>query len=525
MRSIDCRSEQRQSFGGNDHARSLPNGCQRWCSSGAQRPRTLGVLRQCRVPEIMGFVRSEEAFAGYQRHLRAVAADDSGDATRRDRTLGLAQMWHRDLQRDFAVAASAHVEISGWDRPSRYPFLDAELLSLALTLPSSSPQREPNSSDAAEAAADGGKGALRQVARALEAPRRISERRKRAAQYGSRSAWGTSRAWDAKGWLRISVRIYNALKILSNEAGKQQEESRYHQANYVMSVPGASHSKVYCLLRSWRCEIACIIPPDEETARARAVSFAREVQLPLLEKSAPLGSGGYDMPALIEALKFARENLGVEVAACGHVCDLDLWGSFAAACDCADLRAYAPEWGSCPASQSSMRRIVHDGTVLQVRKFPDPSLVGCTITCPQEADLLLEILRSKCGPEATDDTDAGLVDCDFVSSPFLPCGVREASSVGVTLSAQQRGRPRSKASSRLNEFLERQSESLDGAARENADDAGLLGNQGPEDLAAAWRVSLDPDGNGQISFGRGLGGWGPVLSHGVTSGEEAGHIR
>lgn len=293
-----------------------------------------------------------------------------------------------------------------------------------------------------------------------------------------------------------AFRIYNALKILSNEAGKQQEESRYHQANYVMSVPGASHSKVailltsgyhsiqvrgseeasgwliigcsgfhnmfsyvfirvvaycgrihhertgdhsslqvYCLLRSWRCEIACIIPPDEETARARAVSFARDVQLPLLEKSAPLGShAGYDLPALIEALKFARENFGVEVAACGHVCDLDLWGSFAAACDCANLRAYAPEWGSCPASQSSMRRIVHDGTVLQVRKFPDPSLVGCTITCPQEADLLLEILRSKCGPEATDDTDAGLVDCDFVSSPFLPCGVREVAS-SVRLSA------------------------------------------------------------------------------------------
>ncbi|CAK9070854.1 unnamed protein product [Durusdinium trenchii] len=45
-----------------------------------------------------------------------------------------------------------------------------------------------------------------------------------------------------------------------------------------------------------------------------------------------------------------------------------------------------------------------------------------------------------------------------------------------------------------------------------SDDAGLLGNQGPEgfrlllsrkfgSVAAAWRVSLDPDGNGRISFG------------------------
>lgn len=145
------------------------------------------------------------------------------------------------------------------------------------------------------------------------------------------------------------------------------------------------------------------------------------------------------MPALIDALKSAGENFAVEVAACGHVCDLDLWGSFAAACDSASLRAYAPEWGSCPASQSSMRRIVHDGTVLQVRKFPDSALVGCTVASPQEADLLLDALRRKCGPEATDDTDAGLVDCDFVSSPFLPCGVRDVtgSSVAVATSLEE----------------------------------------------------------------------------------------
>lgn len=305
-----------------------------------------------------------------------------------------------------------------------YPFLDAELLQLALSLPSSPPCPD---SEASQLAADGGKGALRHVARSLRAPKRIAERRKRAAQYGSR--------------------IYNALKILSNEAGKQQEDTRYHQANYVMSVPGSSHSpvallftsgyhsiQVYCLLRSWRCEIACIIPPTEESARIRAHEFGRDVKVPVLGLSAPVGSKGYDMTALIEALNLAREDFGVQVAACGHVCDLDLWGSFAAACDCAGLRAYAPEWGSCPASQSSMRRIVHDGTILQVRKFPEKSLVGCTIASPQEADLLFEVLR-KMYPEATDDTDAGLVDCDFVSSPFLPCGVREVDALSVTMIA------------------------------------------------------------------------------------------
>ena len=159
-----------------------------------------------------------------------------------------------------------------------YPFLDAELLQLALSLPSSPPCPD---SEASQLAADGGKGALRHVARSLRAPKRIAERRKRAAQYGSR--------------------IYNALKILSNEAGKQQEDTRYHQANYVMSVPGSSHSpvallftsgyhsiQVYCLLRSWRCEIACIIPPSEESAQIRAHEFGRDVKVPVLGLSAPV---------------------------------------------------------------------------------------------------------------------------------------------------------------------------------------------------------------------------------------------
>ena len=37
-------------------------------------------------------------------------------------------------------------------------------------------------------------------------------------------------------------------------------------------------------------------------------------------------------------------------------------------------------------------RIVHDGTVLQVSKFPDPSLLGALVTCPEDADAVLSAL-------------------------------------------------------------------------------------------------------------------------------------
>lgn len=347
----------------------------------------------CRV--VLSGLGSEEAFAGYQRHLRA-------GGSRRDRLLGLAQMWHRDLQRDFAVAQLCGVEI-------RYPFLDRELLGAALE------------SDAKE----GGKAALRALARQLGAPKQIYERRKRAAQYGSR--------------------IYNALKILSNVAGKESKE-RFHQANYVMSVPGAHHAplallltsgyhsvQVYCLLSSWRCKIACVIPPAENCSFAEA--FAKGLGLPL-SKPAPRKGPAYVVPDLVSVFNNVKEAFQVEGVACGHVCDLDLWGSFAVACDRASLRAYAPEWGSCSESQSSMRRIVHDGTVLRLKKFPAADLLGCTVANPLEADLLFQELQ-RWHPKATDDGDAGHVDCDFVSSPFLPCGVSEQKQRSVALVLQK----------------------------------------------------------------------------------------
>ncbi|CAE7737606.1 unnamed protein product [Symbiodinium sp. CCMP2456] len=252
---------------------------------------------------VLSGLGSEEAFAGYQRHARACVAGD--EATSRDRTLGLAQMWHRDLQRDFILSSLAGVEM-------RYPFLDADLLDVALHLP--------------------------------------------------------------------------AAEILANDAAKQREQvagagNPFHQADFVMSVPGASHSpvallltsgyhsiQVYCLLTSWRCEISCVVGSANDGGRAAA--FARSVRLPLLDMKVSMSGHGYDMESLTDALKAAKEHYGIEGAACGHVCDLDLWGGVAAACDLVGLRAYAPEWGACSEVQSSMRRLVHDGTVLQLTKFP-----------------------------------------------------------------------------------------------------------------------------------------------------------
>ncbi|CAE8625496.1 unnamed protein product, partial [Polarella glacialis] len=202
------------------------------------------------VQLVLSGLGSEEVFAGYQRHVRACT--DGDEATARDRTLGLAQMWHRDLQRDFSLAALAGVEI-------RYPFLDADLAHAALHLPAAAfPCRDGTGGvSGEELAADGGKGALRAVARHAGAPALIYQRRKRAAQYGSR--------------------FHQAIQMLANRASPGAllpGPRQFRQANYVMAVPGASTGplallftsgkdsvQAFCIHRSGHYRFACVVAP------------------------------------------------------------------------------------------------------------------------------------------------------------------------------------------------------------------------------------------------------------------------
>eukprot|EP00933_Yihiella_yeosuensis_P015802 TRINITY_DN13662_c0_g1_i2.p1 TRINITY_DN13662_c0_g1~~TRINITY_DN13662_c0_g1_i2.p1 ORF type:complete len:110 (-),score=20.81 TRINITY_DN13662_c0_g1_i2:587-916(-) len=104
---------------------------------------------------------------------------------------------------------------------------------------------------------------------------------------------------------------------------------------------------------------------------------------------------------------------------CGHVCDLDLWGSLSQACDVAGLRSYAPMWGV-PASDSVMARAVTDGeTVLVPTLFPDPNFIGRRLSTPAHIEEAFKALRCAAGADARDDTDGGLVDCKVEKSAFF----------------------------------------------------------------------------------------------------------
>ena len=104
---------------------------------------------------------SEEIFAGYQRHKEAIDVN-------KECLHGLKMMYERDLYRDDVVTMDNNVEL-------RLPFLDKELVEYALKIPAKYKLDE-----------DKDKIIIREIAKEVGVPEYIAERKKRAAQYGSR---------------------------------------------------------------------------------------------------------------------------------------------------------------------------------------------------------------------------------------------------------------------------------------------------------------------------------------------------
>ncbi|CAK0872568.1 unnamed protein product [Prorocentrum cordatum] len=376
---------------------------------------------------------SEEAFSGYHRHGPACAAGD--EASTRDRSLGLAQMYHRDLQRDFALASLTGVQV-------RFPYLDDELVSRALTLPAAMPASQradlgADDLDSVGVVADGAKSALRAVAQWAGAPTVVYTRRKRASQYGARS--------------------HQALGLLAarqaSSGAAEPAAKKYQRANFAMGLPGASHGALALLFtsgkdsanalvlhRSWHNPVACVVPPRwegdgarTEAGRTEALAAATAIGAPLLDLPAAYvstnGGAPYDASSLMAALRRARDDHGVEGVTCGHAHDLGRWSAVVEACDSLGLRAYAPLWGNTQATPLLLRMAV-DGSALVVTRFPDAAVIGQRVATTEEAKALLSRLRDVAGPDAPEDSDAGLLDAEVVHCALLGGGVGASGPAG-----------------------------------------------------------------------------------------------
>jgi len=104
---------------------------------------------------------SEEIFAGYQRHKESKNIN-------KECWKGLKNMWKRDLIRDYTISNELKIKLAT-------PFLDREVIKTAMQI--SVKQKLTKTQN---------KIILREIARELGLPKEIAQRKKRAAQYGSR---------------------------------------------------------------------------------------------------------------------------------------------------------------------------------------------------------------------------------------------------------------------------------------------------------------------------------------------------
>jgi len=113
------------------------------------------------VKVILSGLGSEEIFAGYERHKYS-------ENVNKECYSGLLKIYERDLYRDDVVTMANSIEL-------RVPFLDRKLIDYALKITSKYKLDETQN-----------KLILRDIAKNLGIPEQFAERKKRAAQYGSR---------------------------------------------------------------------------------------------------------------------------------------------------------------------------------------------------------------------------------------------------------------------------------------------------------------------------------------------------
>jgi len=142
---------------------------------------TLELAKEDNVKHIFTGLGSEEIFAGYDRHLKALGKNN-WDALHKECWNGLKGMWQRDLSRDFAIAKTLGICLVT-------PFLEREIITSAMNF---HPKLKINNEQK--------KIILREVAESLGMPKEFAWRKKKAAQYGSKFIDGMDKITKKNGF-------------------------------------------------------------------------------------------------------------------------------------------------------------------------------------------------------------------------------------------------------------------------------------------------------------------------------------
>lgn len=319
------------------------------------------------VKVIFSGLGSEEIFAGYERHKNS-------DNVNKECYSGLLKMYERDLYRDDVVTMANSIEL-------RVPFLDRKLIEYCLKIPSKYKLVDEQN-----------KWILRQVAKDAGLPEEFSERKKRAAQYGSR--------------------FDNAIKKLSKK-NKFETKSDYLDTFYekpnlrlgVLFSSGKDSAYAMYVTKKQNYEISCLITiksqnPDSYMFHTPTIDVASQqaeaMGIPILIKETK-GEEEKELDDLKAAIFEAKEKYKIEGIVTGALFSDYQRKRIESICDKLGLKCFSPLWHM--NQEKEMREIINNGFRFIITKIAgegfDESWLGKIITI-EDVDRLA-VLNKKFG--------------------------------------------------------------------------------------------------------------------------------
>jgi diphthine-ammonia ligase len=272
----------------------------------------------CQV--IFSGLGSEEIFAGYQRHK------DSQNINK-ECLAGLRKIYERDLYRDDVLTMDNLLEL-------RVPFLDHQLVGYALKIPES--MKLVSIKNTTETRT---KDILRQIAIKKGIPIDVALRKKRAAQYGSRTQ--------------------QALKKLSKQNNFSSISNYLHQfypsANLKLGVlfsGGKDSARAAQIMQEQNYHLSCLIYLKSQndysymfqSAGGELVELQAEaMQIPLITQ-ATKGEKEVELEDLQKAIKKAKDLHQIQGIVCGALFSNYQRDRIESICETVGLKMFAPLW-------------------------------------------------------------------------------------------------------------------------------------------------------------------------------------
>jgi diphthine-ammonia ligase len=281
----------------------------------------------CKV--VFSGLGSDEIFAGYERHKKSQNVNDEGISC-------LLKTYERDTYRDDVVTMANSLEL-------RLPFLDLELIKYALRIP-----------EEFKLGKNKNKIILRDAAEILGLDERISQRKKKAAQYGSNFHKMLKKLTKKHGFKYISDYLRGFYCRHNLKLGALVSSGK--DSVYAMHVMKKQNYGIECMiaLKSKNPDSFMFHYPGIDLVKLQAKSFG----LPLVMQETK-GEKEKELMDLKKALKKAKDKYGIEGVITGALFSNYQRERIEKVADSLGLKIFSPLWHM--NQELEMRQMIDEG--------------------------------------------------------------------------------------------------------------------------------------------------------------------